>query len=96
MYSNCYCSCSFESEIMKIGQSFHKMYSNNILNFQECTTILNACTKKSGNLLKAPRISLNEERTDNRNSKIRKTRNMIKKIKKVKNNGTRRNSVKIY
>ena len=32
------------------------MYSNKILNFQESTTILNACTKKSGNLLKAPRI----------------------------------------
>ena len=34
------------------------MYSNNILNFQESTTILNACTKKkkSGNLLNAPRI----------------------------------------
>ena len=30
------------------------MYSNNILNFQESTTILNAGTKKSGNLLKAP------------------------------------------
>ena len=29
------------------------MYSNNILNFQESMTILNACTKKSGNLLKA-------------------------------------------
>ena len=37
-------------------QSSHKMYSNNILNFQESTTILNACTKKSGNLLNAPRI----------------------------------------
>ena len=32
------------------------MYSNKILNFQESTTILNACTKKSGNLLTAPRI----------------------------------------
>ena len=32
------------------------MYSNNILNFQESTTILNTCTKKSGDLLKAPRI----------------------------------------
>ena len=32
------------------------MYSNNILNFQESTTILDACTKKSGNLLNAPRI----------------------------------------
>ena len=45
VYSNCCCSCSFESEIMKISQSSHKMYSNNILNFQESTTILNACTK---------------------------------------------------
>ena len=32
------------------------MYSNNILNFEESTTILNAYTKKSGNLLKAPRV----------------------------------------
>ena len=31
------------------------MYSNNILNFQE-STILNACTKKSGKLLTAPRM----------------------------------------
>ena len=29
----CCCSCSFECEILKIGQSSHKMYSNNILNF---------------------------------------------------------------
>ena len=36
----------FEAEIIKIGQSFHKMYSNKILNFQESTTILNADTKK--------------------------------------------------
>ena len=27
------------------------MYSNNIVNFQESTSILDACTKKSGNLL---------------------------------------------
>ena len=26
------------------------MYGNKILNFQESTTILNACTKKSGNI----------------------------------------------
>ena len=56
VYSNCCCSCSFEPEIIKIGQSSYKMYSNNILNFQESTTILNACTKKSGNLLIAPCI----------------------------------------
>ena len=57
VYSNCYCSCWFEPEIIKIGQSSYKMYSNNILNFQESTTILNACTEKSGNLLKASRIA---------------------------------------
>ena len=57
MYSNCCCSCSFEAEILKIGQTSHKMDSNKILNFQESTTILNACTKKSGNLLNAPRRS---------------------------------------
>ena len=56
VYSNCCCSCSFEHEIIKIVQSSHKMYSNNILNFQESTTILNACTKKSGNLLNVPHI----------------------------------------
>ena len=32
------------------------MYSNNIVNFQESTTILNACTKTSGNLLNAQRM----------------------------------------
>ena len=56
VYSKCCCSWSFEPEILKIGQSSHKMYSNNIVNFPESKTILNACTKKSGNLLKAPPI----------------------------------------
>ena len=46
VFSNCCCSCSFEPEIIKTGQSSYKMYSNNIVNFQESTTILNACTKK--------------------------------------------------
>ena len=55
VYSSSCCNCSFEAEIIKIGQSSHKMYSNNIQNFQESATILNACTKMSGNLLKAPR-----------------------------------------
>ena len=32
------------------------MYRNNIVNFQESMIILNACTKKSGDLLNAPRI----------------------------------------
>ena len=55
MYCNCCCSYSFERELIKISQSSHKMYSNKLLNFQESTTILNACTKKSGNLLNTPR-----------------------------------------
>ena len=56
VYYNCCSSCSFEAEIIKIGLSSHKMYSNNILNFQEYTTILNDCSKKSGNILNAPCI----------------------------------------
>ena len=47
VYSNCCCSCWFEPEVIKIGQSSHKIYSNNILNFQVSTAILNAYTKKS-------------------------------------------------
>ena len=39
--------CSFKAEIIKIGQSSHKMYSNNIVNFEESRTILDACTKKN-------------------------------------------------
>ena len=46
VYSNCDCSCSFEPEIIKIGQSSHTPYSNNILHSQEFTIILNAHTKK--------------------------------------------------
>ena len=45
--SNSCCSYSFEPEIIKIDQPSDNMYSNNILNFQESTTILNICTKKS-------------------------------------------------
>ena len=55
VYSNYCCSYSFEPEIIKVGQSSHKMYNNNIVNFQESTTILNDCPKISGNLLNAPR-----------------------------------------
>ena len=51
MYSNCCCRCSFQPEIIEIGQSSHKMYSNNILNFQESMTILNSCTKKVWKLI---------------------------------------------
>ena len=39
VYSNCCSSCSFEPENIKIGQSSHKMYSNNIVNFQVSTKI---------------------------------------------------------
>ena len=51
VYSNCCCSCSFKPEILKIGLSTYKMYRNNILNFQESMTILNACTKKVWKLI---------------------------------------------
>ena len=51
VYFNCYCTCSFEAEIIKIGQSSNKMYSNNIMNFQESTTLLNASTKTVWNLI---------------------------------------------
>ena len=44
VYSDSCCNCSFEAEIIKIGLSSHKMYSNNIVNFQESTAILNDCT----------------------------------------------------
>ena len=50
-YSNSCCSYSFESEIIRIGQSSHKMYSNSILNFEESTIILKAHTKKVWKLI---------------------------------------------
>ena len=46
VHSNCCCSCSFQLETLTIGQSSHKMYRNNIVNFQVSTTILNTHTKK--------------------------------------------------
>ena len=55
MYSNSYCSYKFAPKQEKIGQSSHKKYSNNILKYLEFTAIINASTKKSGNLLNAPR-----------------------------------------
>ena len=50
VYSNCCCRCLFEREIIKIGLSSDKMYSNDTLNFQESTTFVNACTKKAWKL----------------------------------------------
>ena len=58
VYSNCCRSCSIESEIVKISQSSHQMYSKNILNFQESTTILNACTKKVWKLIECTTYSV--------------------------------------
>ena len=45
VYSNCCCSYLFEPEIIKIGQSSQKMFSNDVVIFQEFMTILNARTK---------------------------------------------------
>ena len=53
LYTNSCCSCSIEAEIIKIGRSSHKMYSNNILNFQESATILNSCTKNVWKLIES-------------------------------------------
>ena len=58
MYSNCCCSCWFEAEIIKIGQSSHKMYSNKILNFQESMRILNAYTKNVWKLIEGSTYNL--------------------------------------
>ena len=80
VYSN-YCSCSVEPKIIKTGQSSHKMYNNNIVNFQESTTILNARTKKSGNLLKAPRKS-KKRQYNNRNKRRSKMKKKRKKRRK--------------
>ena len=51
VYSNSWCSCSFESGIIKMGQSSDKMYSNKILNSQESVTILNASKKQVWKLI---------------------------------------------
>ena len=48
VYSNCFCSCWFEPEIIKL------VSHHNIVNSQKSTTILNTSTKQSRNLLKAP------------------------------------------
>ena len=54
VYSNSCYSCSFEPEIIKIGQSCYKMYNNNRMNFQESTTILKAHTKNVWKLIVCP------------------------------------------
>ena len=51
VYSNCSCSYWFELEIIKVGQSSHKMDSNKILNFQVSTKILNTHTKRFWKLI---------------------------------------------
>ena len=51
MYSNSCSRCSFEPESIIIGQSSPVMYNNKIMNFQESTTMLNACTKKVWKLI---------------------------------------------
>ena len=56
MYPNCCCSCWFEPAIIKNSHPSHTMNSNNIPNFQESMTILNASIKKSGNLFNVPHI----------------------------------------
>ena len=47
VYSDSCCSYLFEPKITKIGQLSIKMFSSNILNLQESTTILKSLYKKS-------------------------------------------------
>ena len=54
VYSNYCCSCPFEAEIIKIGQSSHNIYSNNIVNSQESMTILNPHTKNVWKIIICP------------------------------------------
>ena len=61
VYSNSCWSCSFEPEIIRIGQSSHKIYSNNRVNFQESTTIINANTKKAWKLIECTTDILKKE-----------------------------------
>ena len=51
VYSNSCCSCSFEPEIIKISQSSHKMYSNNILNFWRVYDNFKCLSKKVWKLI---------------------------------------------
>ena len=51
VYSNSCWNSLFEPEIIKIGQSSHMMFCHNMLNFQESTTISNACTQKGCKLI---------------------------------------------
>ena len=81
VYSNSCCSCSFESEIIKIGQSSHKMYSNNILNLHESTKILNACTKKVWELIEHTMYF--ETVLDDLVSKLIVTQNLFSLLSKV-------------
>ena len=54
VYSNSGYSCSFEPETIKICQSSLNIYSNNIENFQESTTIFIAHTKKVWKPIEGP------------------------------------------
>ena len=63
VYSNWCYRCSFEPEIIKIGQSSHKMYSNNIVNFQESTKILNGRTKKVWKLIVCSSYIIRDNKT---------------------------------
>ena len=64
VYYNCCCSCSFKPEIIRIGHSSHKMYSNNILNFQKSTIILNTCRKTVWKLIECTIYIYSPPQTD--------------------------------
>ena len=95
VYSNCFCSCSFECKIIKIGRSSHKMYSNNIGNFRESTTTLNALTKKVSKLFLCTSYLWNNDLTKI-TDRLKNTEPIIDFTYKVENSAQSAWSCKIY
>ena len=58
VYSNSCCSRPFEDEIIKIGQSSHKMYSNNIVNFSRVYENFKCLCKKIWKLFEGATITV--------------------------------------
>ena len=81
VYSNCCGSCSFKPEIIKVCQSSHKMYSNNIVNFQGSAAIFNACTKKVWKLIECTTYIYIYQKKKNNNVKTMTESKIPKYIK---------------
>ena len=58
VYSNCCCSCLFEPEVIKIGQSSHKTYSNNNSEFSRVYNNFKCLYKKVRKLIECTTCSI--------------------------------------